>query len=59
MISAAVPLAAQVDMAELRDRLALSEEEIGRQQLQAARVAAEGGGAVSQLHALRAKVAGG
>ncbi len=49
----------QVDLAQMRDRLALSEGDVGRQQQRAARAEAEGGGAVAQLHALRVRVSGG
>ena len=47
-----------VDLAETREKLQRSEDDAGRQQVHAARAAAEDGGAVMQLHALRSKVAG-
>ena len=49
---------ATVDLAEMKQKLVLSEAESARQAAQAMRAAAVDGGAVTQLHALKTKVAG-
>ena len=49
---------AKVDLAEMKQKLALSEADMAKQAAQAMRAATIDGGAVAQLHALKTKVAG-